>query len=383
MRIAIATTARFHVLDLARELTAAGHEVVFYSYLPGPLAVKFGLGKENLRGFLPWVFPLVFLNRRGPLFLRNRALEWAIRLMDFLVERNLEPCDLLIAMSGLFIRSSRKAKEKYGASLWIERGSSHVLFQKEIFEKIARLSGKAWGLSDFTLKRELESYSQADLIVVISQNSWESFRDRGILPEKLFLNQTGVDLEMFPPTPAPDRDKPTLLYVGAWSYRKGCDLLGAMLEQLPEARLIHVGSPSDCPYPLSNRFLHFDSVPQWKLREYYAQAHVFVLASREEGFGMVLSQALACGLTLVATHRTGGRDLLEWTRDPHLVHLIPPDDPEALRKALKEALEDALKKTGLRALPDSLRHRLSWKAYGERYGGRITQSFPRKAGPTI
>ena len=69
--IGIATLARFHVLDLARELTAAGHEVTFYSYLPDRLAMRFGLPKKNLRSFLGWVFPLVFLHRWGPRAWRN------------------------------------------------------------------------------------------------------------------------------------------------------------------------------------------------------------------------------------------------------------------------------------------------------------------------
>jgi hypothetical protein len=43
MRVAIMTAGRFHVLDLARELAALGHEVAFYSYVLKKMAVRFGL----------------------------------------------------------------------------------------------------------------------------------------------------------------------------------------------------------------------------------------------------------------------------------------------------------------------------------------------------
>ena len=62
-------------------------------------------------------------------------------------------------------------------------------------------------------------------------------------------------------------------------------------------------------FPNSERFVHYDFVPQWRLGEFYAQAHVFAIASKEEGLALVQLQALASGLPLVCTDRTGGGDL--------------------------------------------------------------------------
>ena len=47
MKITIAASHRFHLLDLARELASLGHEVRFYSYVPTKRAMKFGLKKET------------------------------------------------------------------------------------------------------------------------------------------------------------------------------------------------------------------------------------------------------------------------------------------------------------------------------------------------
>jgi glycosyltransferase involved in cell wall biosynthesis len=46
------------------------------------------------------------------------------------------------------------------------------------------------------------------------------------------------------------------------------------------------------------------------LVDIYAQCDVFVMPSIEDGFGLVLAQALACGLPIIATTNTGAEDLL-------------------------------------------------------------------------
>ena len=59
LRIAIATGGRFHVLDLARELDALGHEVQFYSYVPKARALQFGLPARCHVSLLPIMWPFV------------------------------------------------------------------------------------------------------------------------------------------------------------------------------------------------------------------------------------------------------------------------------------------------------------------------------------
>ncbi|HTC21335.1 MAG TPA: glycosyltransferase family 4 protein, partial [bacterium] len=286
MRIAIATSGRFHVLDLARELHALGHEVLFYSYVPVKRAVKFGLPAGCQRCLLPYVFPLVAMNRAAPKFLRPRLNQWILKTLDRLVAWKLEPCDVFIGMSGLCVASAARARSKYGAKVLIERGSTHILRQKEILEAL----GGGERVSDFDLRRELASYERADLIVIPSLHVEESFLKIGMDRKKLFRNPYGVNLEMFLPTPVPRSREPLALFVGGWSYRKGCELWEKVLERLPDLRLIHVGSLGDAPLPVSPRFTHVDPVNQWELQKYYAKAHVFVLASREEGLSLVLFQ---------------------------------------------------------------------------------------------
>ena len=74
----------------------------------------------------------------------------------------------------------------------------------------------------------------------------------------------------------------------------------------------------------------------------YAGADLLVLPSRAETYGMVVAEALARGLPVVAAEVGGVREALGQGPDgtrPGL--LVPPGDPAALRDALRAWLEDA------------------------------------------
>src|SRR4029453_17655357 len=114
---------------------------------------------------------------------------------------------------------------------------------------------------------------------------------------------------MFPATPAPPpHATPTIIMVGAWSLQKGCDVLTEAWRRLPPGtRLLHVGPLGDAPLPGDMGFEHRDAVDQRQLTGCYAQAHVMALASRQEGRGLGLAQALGSGLLVAATEPTGAR----------------------------------------------------------------------------
>jgi starch synthase len=217
------------------------------------------------------------------------------------------------------------------------------------------------------VQRELQGYSEADLIGVPSTQVVESFSPWPEHARKLFLNPFGVDLEQFPLRSGPLPSEPTVLFVGHWSYRKGVDVLTEAVREMDGVRLIHVGALLDAPFPDHSRFVHHEPVPQWQLRDFYWAAHVFVLASREEGLAFVQCQALASGIPLVCTDRTGGIDLARSLKLERLVRVVPAENPSALRCALEEALEDASGKTDVVPITEAERKRLSWSSYALRH----------------
>jgi glycosyltransferase involved in cell wall biosynthesis len=274
-------------------------------------------------------------------------------------------------MSGIGLRAVDVVQRRHKAKVFLERSSRHILSQREILEAIP---GSKDPVPD--VNRELAGYALADVITVPSRHVEESFLERGFPASKLFLNPFGVSLDAFRPTPAPPASATkTVVMVGAWSMQKGCDVLVEAWRGLSGVRLLHIGPILDAPVPSDSMFEHVDSVPQAELPEYYAQAHVLALASRQDGFGVVLAQALACGVKVVCTSRTGGEDLKVWTTRDDAVMLVPPDDPLRLRSALAAALERQPNPGALRDLLGDNRAELSWRASAIRYAKRMQQEL--------
>lgn len=377
MRIGIASIGRFHVLDLARELDHLGIDTRFYSYVPRNRAARFGLPARCHRALLPLVAPLVGWQRyAGNVMpgLQERAMAHAL---DAAVMARLEPCDVFICMSGMYLEAARHARRRFGACIWLERGSRHILSQRAILGQI----GAERTPSDFIVRRELDGYALADRIVVPARQVAESFaeQDPRLVP-KLIVNPYGVDLAQFPPrTSVPPPQPATVLFVGAWSRRKGADILVDAIRRLDGVRLLHVGSITDVAFPHHDpRFEHVDPVPQWQLAGYYARAHVFALASREEGLALVQVQALASGLPLVCTSMTGGADLAHSSELSRRIVVTPPGDATAFADGLASALDAATGSAGMPPLPEADRDLLGWQAYGRRYHVALVRDLNSK-----
>ncbi len=372
LRIGIAAAGRFHVLDLARELCALGHEVSFYSYVPRFRARKFGLPDECHVSLLPFSGVVLAWERFAPRLapqLRERAL---YTMLNQAVIARMRPCEVFICMSGIYLEAAREAQRRFRAQIWLERGSQHILAQ----DRILASAGQARRPSRLTIQRELDGYALADRIVVPSTHVEESFQGDPSARQKIFRNPYGVDLEMFPLFSERKPHRPAVaLFVGTWSMQKGSDLLAAAVKQVPGVRLIHVGKLGDCSFPAEDRrFSHIDSVPQWELAKFYADADVFVLPSRQDGLGVVLAQALATGLPVICTDHTGGIDLAHTAALRERIHVIPADDALALAQALETARVRASQDERWPALEPIDRQTLSWAAYAKRYADELLRT---------
>jgi glycosyltransferase involved in cell wall biosynthesis len=151
----------------------------------------------------------------------------------------------------------------------------------------------------------------------------------------------------------PDKSGNRVLCVAAVSPRKGQDLLVTALEE-------HLADlPWTCvfagrvlvPVPHTSENIRFVGPLQGTaLDSAYGKCDVFVLPSRNETYGMVVTEALARGLPVIATEVGGVPEALGVAPDgtrPGI--LIPPDDPGALAAALRAWLTDADLRDRLRA----------------------------------
>jgi phosphatidylinositol alpha-mannosyltransferase len=170
------------------------------------------------------------------------------------------------------------------------------------------------------------------------------------LPGDYRIIPNGVDATRFgkpdlEPLPGFDDDRPTVLFVGRLEKRKGFKFLMRAFIQvqrdLPDARLVVVGGHAAHKEAAFMEFaaehglkdVHFvGRVSDAELPRYYQAADVFCAPSIGfESFGIVLLEAMAAGVPVVASDILGYRTVLTHGSEGLLV---PPEDSAALAAAL-------------------------------------------------
>jgi glycosyltransferase involved in cell wall biosynthesis len=255
---------------------------------------------------------------------------------DKLASRCLSKGDLCIAWSGVGLHTIKKARAK-GMATIVDEGSSHVLYQQNILREEYEAFGLRPKLAHPKIvEKELQEYDEADYIVIPSQFVKRTFGDSRIPEQRLIHVPYGVDLNEFRPTRKLD-DIFRIIYVGNMTLRKGVHyLLKAFTElKLSKAELILVGALDHEFEPFlkmyRGNFTLIPPVPQSVLYKYYSAGTIFILPSVEDGFGMVLLQAMACGLPVICTTNTGGEDVVREGRDGFV---IPIRDVEKLKEKI-------------------------------------------------
>ncbi|MDI6909576.1 glycosyltransferase family 4 protein [Nocardioides sp.] len=168
----------------------------------------------------------------------------------------------------------------------------------------------------------------------------------GLAPDRVLVAEPGVDpAPVAPGTP----DGSALLAVGAVTPLKGYDVLAAALARLGDLDWTCRGVGSLDVEPafaaaLGDAVRLTGPLTRSALEATYAEADLLVLASRAETYGMVVTEALARGIPVVATDVGGVRETLG---DGGV--LVPPEDPAALADALRTWLTHAGRRADLRA----------------------------------
>jgi glycosyltransferase involved in cell wall biosynthesis len=90
---------------------------------------------------------------------------------------------------------------------------------------------------------------------------------------------------------------------------------------------------------------------------------------------MVLSQALASGLPVICTDRTGGPDLAHTTALAARITVVPHDDECALTAAMQLLIDRLQSGDRLPPLSQEDRDKLSWTSYARRYSDELLRHF--------
>jgi glycosyltransferase involved in cell wall biosynthesis len=213
-------------------------------------------------------------------------------------------------------------------------------------------------------------------------------RDFRVPGARIRMLGNGLDTDWFRPDPQVPRRDGELLSVGrASDPNKGIrTLVGALARLGPGFRVTLVDDPS--PHNEARRLarehgceerLHVAGrVSNEELVALYRRAMLVVVPSRYEGFGLPAAEAMACGTPVVASAAGALPEVME-TGGGGL--LVPPEDPEALAKAISTLAEqpEARRAMGARA-PARIEAAYSWRrvaartaeVYAEAIGERRT-----------
>jgi glycosyltransferase involved in cell wall biosynthesis len=147
-----------------------------------------------------------------------------------------------------------------------------------------------------------------------------------------------------------------ILYAGRLIDLKGVGYLiralPAVLKKFSETKLVVVGSGPmkddlmnlSARLNLSDKVIYIDKVPQEKLLEFYTSANLFVLPSivnqkgETEGLGVVLLEAMACGLPVVGSAVGGIPDII---KDGETGLLARQKEPDSLAEKITKIFSDA------------------------------------------
>jgi glycosyltransferase involved in cell wall biosynthesis len=183
--------------------------------------------------------------------------------------------------------------------------------------------------------------------------------------ENVRLWGRGVDTKLFKPGPAAEipGEGTVHLYVGRAAVEKNIE---AFLRLKVQGRKVVVGDGPQLPM-LRSRFpdVHFVGAKHGdELVSYYNAADVFVFPSLTDTFGLVMIEALACGVPVAAFPVMGPKDVITSKK----IGCLDEDLHAAIRNALQKNREDC------RAFAEAR----SWKASAETFQSYLHEFDPSR-----
>lgn len=193
----------------------------------------------------------------------------------------------------------------------------------------------------FWMDNLVKHLSRLDRFVVLTEEdfqSWKELDNTIVIPDPMSFKPTGFSRQ----------EHKRVIAVGRYAYQKGFDMLleaWSMIEkQCPEWQLAIYGMGNRTPYEQQAARLGLDMTrchingSTADIEKEYSESSLFVLSSRFEGFGMVLVEAMSCGLPVVSfACPCGPRDIVSNRRNGLLVE---NGNVEQLAKAMLSLISD-------------------------------------------
>lgn len=373
--------SRFYIFEQAFELQKHGLLDILVTDYPKSFPMRYGIKDENvsakimlglLAHGIPRLESRLKLSRRD--YLHEFISNYAGRTFASSIGKN---SNVVIAMSSFALEGIHKSK-KLGIKSIVDHASLDLTAQIKFVEKEALVHGMNINdvhstIPEWVIKKERREFNEADHVFCVSQLAKDTLVSNGVSEDKIFINHLGVDLKRFRNVKRNKRKSIKLGFVGQVTLAKGILTLLSSMALLNDKNieLLIVGQR----YP--NKYLDekidlltagnvrfLGVLDQKDLEKFYNEIDIFVMPSAADGFGLVVTQALACGVPVIVSNQCGSSEVVN---AGHSGEIFKSGDPVDLSNNITKIISDldSYIVNASRWRRES-EDKFTWQAYGNR-----------------
>ena len=313
-KINIVVGGTFHFPMMLNILLELGYNVHAYTSTP----------KFKLKGTCPKNHTTTIIK---PFQILNKITGWALPrwcdvideyIFDRIVSLLMRRCDILLGFQNASFYSGMRVKAEGGIFL-LDRACPHA---EEVSNRLFKESEKI-GISFekpyiSQIKRYKKEYELATKIIIPSDYSINTFLKMGISAKKIAKVQLGAKIKI-PKETANLPKKLVIGSVGSDILRKGFYYLIKAFDEakLKDATLLLKTSKKEIEkHPELKKIILNNSAIEFygyvdDINDFYQKCSVFCLPSVDDGFGMVVCEAMANALPVITTTSTGTSEFIE------------------------------------------------------------------------
>ena len=270
----------------------------------------------------------------------HRLFQWQDEHFDKSVAKHLEQSHAIHGMPGQCLQTFKAAK-----ALGIQTVLNHATgpsasMAESLQEEYARVGmnfSKVTRFDEAYRRQEEEEMALADIHCVASTIVVDQLGEKQIPHERIWRVPYGADDAVFFPSESTQQSNSSfrIIFAGQLTLRKGVRFLLEALAQSDQSDWtvdLYGGASEETESDLNAYqgapvIRKHGAVSQEKLADAFRSANLLVLPSLEEGFGLVVAQALSCGLPCLVSEATGAKDLITHRKNGSI---IPARDADSL-----------------------------------------------------
>ena len=245
-----------------------------------------------------------------------------------------------LALVGLLIKLTNPEAKLYliahGVEVWDKVGLIKTLFLRSCYRILA--------VSNFTKNKIVENHGIIPERVIVFHNTIDpyfkipaKFEKPDYILEKLKIGKNDIVLM-------------TLGRISSMEGRKGYDKVMTALSEIkmahPNIKYVIAGSYDQDEYNRIGKVIAENNlkdivkvtgfISEDELTDYYLASDIFIMPSKQEGFGIVFVEAMACGVAVIAGNKDGSSDAVAYDQNNRLVN---PDNVNQIKNAITELLD--------------------------------------------